>query len=338
MSAPVELDALRDRQLRLLAGGEYRQALQEAAVALEQGVSLEDFVLGVLAPVQLQVGLRWQAGSISTEQERRATEVADILLTMASARRGSVSGGANLVMCVADREHHNLPARMVAELLRDEGHHVTFLGAARPKQPLTDLLLRLNPDALVVSCSLAMNLPGVLAITDVAHQAGVPVIAGGQGFGGLAARADRVAADGHAVRVAEVVDRVRAAADGGLRARPDDDRALQHVDLVAARAPLCAEITDRLLWRATPLLPRALRTARPLRAHVENLMRFVEAATLVDDEVLVDYTGWLTRRWGSLRADPAAVPTLLAVTRDRLAPDAPVAAAAVHRSLTSTAA
>jgi hypothetical protein len=44
-------------------------------------------------------------------------------------------------------------------------------------------------DALLVSCSLPMNLPGTLPIIEAGHGLGRPVIVGGRGFGGDDTRA-----------------------------------------------------------------------------------------------------------------------------------------------------
>lgn len=329
------LQAIRARHLELLVRGDRHTALREAAKLVEDGMPLERFVLGVLAPVQAQVGLRWQRGELSTTQERMATEVAEILLTLAAARRVPADDGAHLAMCVADREHHNLPARMVAELLRDLGHRVAFLGTPGPRSGLQELLARVRPDALVVSCSLAMNLPDIRRLTGIAHEAGIPVVCGGAAFAGVAPRARRRGGDALATLVGEVGDRAASAAGSPLTPAADDERALQHDDLAASRLPLTAELTDRMLWHATPLLPRNLRTARALRGHVANLMRFIETATLVDDAVLGDYAAWLAGRMQALRADPAAVPTLLHIARERLAPDTPAAAVALDGALAS---
>jgi methanogenic corrinoid protein MtbC1 len=329
------LAGVRARHLELLLRGDRHTVLREAAQLLERGIALEDFVLDVLSPLQAEIGQRWQDGKVSTADERAATEIAEILLTMAAARRRPSTDGARLVMCVADREHHNLPARMIAELLRDQGHAVTFLGSPRPQAGLEALLRQLQPDAVVLSCSLTMNLPGAVALAATAHDAGVPVVGGGTAFGGRPARAGRLGVDGLALRVAEVHDRVAAAARGPLTPPPGDERAEQHAELVAAREPLVAELADRLLWKALPLIPHPLRSARPLRGYVGDFMRFVEAAVLTDEHVLTDYVRWLSARLTTLRAEPELVPTLLTLTRDRLVIDLPAAGDVVDAALVS---
>lgn len=335
MTATPEPDfqALRARQLELVVRGDRNAALLEAGRALETGLSLADFVFEVLAPVQSQIGLLWQDGRITTEQEHIATNIAEILLTLAASRHTPANTGANLVLCLADRDHHNLPARMIAELLRLDGHRVTFLGAPRPGPSLTTMLEKLRPDAVVLSCSLAMNLPGLRALADTAHESGIAVLGGGRGFAGEPARARRLGLDAHAAQLDEVEDAL--ARMSGMAPAPapaPSDRAQQHDELAAARGPLVEELMERIRWRADPLLPRPLRDPRILRDYTTNLMRFLEAAVLCDDRILTDYTAWLGARFATLRASPALLPTILDITHERLALDTPIAARTVART------
>jgi hypothetical protein len=163
----------------------------------------------------------------------------------------------------------------------------------------------------------------------------VPVVGGGAAFGGRPSRAGRLGIDAYAARVADVQEHVERAAGGPFAPPPGDERAEQHADLVRSREPLVAEISDRLLWKGLALLPHPLRSARPLRRHVGDLMRFVEAAVLTDEHVLEDYVAWLDARMGTLRADPELVPLLLTLVRDRLALDLPVAGAVLDAALVS---
>ena len=72
---------------------------------------------------------------------------------------------------------------MASELLGLRGWDVTFLGPSVPADDLAAHLRQLLPDAAGLSCSVPLFLKGALRSIDACRAAGVPVIAGGAGFG-----------------------------------------------------------------------------------------------------------------------------------------------------------
>jgi hypothetical protein len=70
-------------------------------------------------------------------------------------------------------------ARMIAELLRFEGFEVVFLGVPPRGDTLTSFLSRFRRDAVIVSCSVAVNLPSVIAVTLGAVDAGIASVCQG---------------------------------------------------------------------------------------------------------------------------------------------------------------
>jgi methanogenic corrinoid protein MtbC1 len=336
-AATRPLEDLRRRLLPLALAGDRRNCLREAVAVIEQGVPLADFVLEVLAPIQVEVGNAWARGEIQHQQEKLATEIAEILLTIASGRTQRTATGLKLVVCVADGEHHNLPARMVAELLRAEGHAVTFLGMPTPRAELGRLMAMVEPDAVVISCSLSMNLPGVVGLAGVAHNVGLPVIVGGAAFSGSPSRAPTVGADGYARTVNDVGELGQVRADR-LASGPAGERATEWSALVPMRRQIAVESTEQLIWFSSPLIPRPLRAPGALIKPFSDLLRFVEAATLVDDHVLIDYARWLTGHHArTLRADPDFTVAMLTTLRDQLESSAPVAASAVDAAVCTLA-
>lgn len=121
MTTGVDTTAAFERFLELMPRADRRTATREAVALVESGMPLADFVLEILAPVQAEIGRRWQHAEITPHDERLATDLADTLLSIAAARTDVSEPRARLVLCIAEREHHNLPARMIAELLRAEG-------------------------------------------------------------------------------------------------------------------------------------------------------------------------------------------------------------------------
>lgn len=92
-------------------------------------------------------------------------------------RRGHV-----VVACV-EGEWHALAARIVAEVVRDAGWRVTFLGASVPGRHLVTYLHQTGPDAVLLSCVQSNRLIRAARMVEACRAAGVPVLAGGPGFG-----------------------------------------------------------------------------------------------------------------------------------------------------------
>ncbi len=99
--------------LAVAAGGRPRPAIEQALGLLDAGNSVEDLIVGLLAPTQQEVGLLWQAHRWNTAQEHAATAVIDGVLGAIALRTPipSPARGAVLVSCV-EEEYHFLPARM----------------------------------------------------------------------------------------------------------------------------------------------------------------------------------------------------------------------------------
>jgi MerR family transcriptional regulator, light-induced transcriptional regulator len=148
----------------------------------EAGTPAEELVLQVLAPAQREVGRRWQEGRWSVAQEHAATAVTDTALGLLTLDVEPEGVGSAVLACV-EGEWHTLPARMAAEVLRLRGWDVTFLGPSLPADDLAAFVSRCRPDAVGLSCSMPVSIKGAARSIDACRHAGVPVLAGGPGFG-----------------------------------------------------------------------------------------------------------------------------------------------------------
>ncbi|MCX6401502.1 MAG: cobalamin-dependent protein [Propionibacteriales bacterium] len=178
------------------------QAASELAVELlDAGTPLEKIATEVLAPAQVRVGELWEAGTWSVADEHVATAITETALS--SLTRASMplraSPSRHIAMACAQGERHSLPARMAAAVAGANGEaRVTMLGALLPEEQLHRRLALGDIDVLALSCTMPTNLIGAARSVDVAHQWGVPVIAGGSAFGSSPHRARAIGADGWA--------------------------------------------------------------------------------------------------------------------------------------------
>ena len=172
-----------DRFVGLLERADQPGAVRLVTDLAEQGAPPEALVLEVLAPAQREVGRRWEDGRWSVAQEHAATAVTDTALGLLALDAEPTGQGGHAVVACVEGEWHALPARMAAEVLRLRGWHVTFLGASVPADDLARYARSRHPDVVGLSCSMPVSLKGAARSIRACRDAGVPVLAGGGGFG-----------------------------------------------------------------------------------------------------------------------------------------------------------
>ncbi len=163
---------------------------------------------------------------------------------------------------------------------------------------------------MLVSCSVPLFFGGVRRVVEVAHQRGVPVLAGGPAFGAGARRATALGADGWALEpnAAEEIVQSWAVRSPTLlrRAAPVPPGCA----VLEARAPELARLAWKGLEGRAPSVVRYEDEARTRTLEdLEHVVRFVAAASLVDDEsVLTELVSWLTELLEARGVPPAQVP------------------------------
>lgn len=288
---PDSVESFLERAIRSDGSSAVRLALD----LLEQGASTEAVIVDLLAAAQQESGERWLRNEWTVADEHAVSGITQRSLdAIANSGRESFKAGSVVVAC-AEGDWHSLPAQMCAELLRSQGFAVTFLGASTPSDHVARLLDRDRPDALVVTCNLALYFGGVTGVVNAAHRTGVPVIAGGRALGSGPARAHRLGAE-WAPDVAGAVRTLRQWADD--RPPPRSDPTI--IDPVAVRlgvdSPvMAAQALDAMVlsypWMSAFTTEQLSRT----REDLATIVRYIAAAQLVGDpSVLTEFLGWLT--------------------------------------------
>jgi methanogenic corrinoid protein MtbC1 len=180
---------------------------RDAAVERIRGVEapLTEVVGELLAPAQVEVGRRWEAGERSVTWEHAATAITDVVLITAAARAPVPSWRGRVLLACAEREWHSMPARMMGELLRERGWDAVLVGANAPADSLVEAIREQDAFALLVSCTMTVHLPGAWRAVQAGHRAGVPVLVGGAAFADTA-RAAWLGADASTDGVSDVDD------------------------------------------------------------------------------------------------------------------------------------
>jgi methanogenic corrinoid protein MtbC1 len=291
--------------LSALIEGDAATAFRLALELLGEGIPFEVVLLDVIAPVQAELGHRWVGGDYRIAEEHAATGGVETLVSLLAGSLEPEPGAGRVVVASAEGDTHALPGRMATALLINRGWRATYLGATLPAADLGGYLDDVRPDALVLSCAMVTWLRGARGCIAAAHGAGVPVLAGGSGFGQDAGLAKAVGADGWASSLGGIDDVLRtwspdpAAAEAAVAPEPgllaDLD---EHRPAIIAAAVAAAGLRGRL-------------PVRRLTADLDLLIGALEASLLTGRaDLLADFAAWQERLLGSHIGD-GLVPALL---------------------------
>jgi len=277
--------------------------------------SPRQIILEVIAPGQAEIGRRWEDNRCSVADEHVATAITDAVLAHLGAATGPATSDTTFAVSCVEGDWHVVPARMAAELLRTDGYRVRFLGGSLPADHLERYLAELQPAAVCLSCSLPLFLPGALRSVEAAHRAGIPVMAGGRGFGRDDHGALRVGADAWARTMTGATRQLAA----WSRSRPEtlatsfaDSEAWSSIEV--ARSDLVDETMVILLeswpWMAALDERQLART----REDVAYIFQFLAVSLLVDDDrVFVEFLVWLSGVLTSRKLPPSTVSATMPV-------------------------
>jgi MerR family transcriptional regulator, light-induced transcriptional regulator len=319
------------RDVRAAITGEVRAAFDEdlaradeqAAVALTMGlltdgVSAEEVLLDLVAPAQVAVGARWATGEWTVAQEHAATHISEAstaaVAEVVARRRDPGGSTAGVVAACTDGEWHTLPARILSEVLRLRGFHVRFLGGDVPAAQLVSDLHRSGPAVVALSCILPVHLPHAHHLVEISRLSGVPVLAGGPGFGPGGVWARTLGADLYAADAAGAADLLRGQWPPRLSGAPSvrASSVEAYARLVRHRSALLGGLIEGLCER-NPELRRL--TDQEYRATVDTLGHLLDslaAGVFVDDpRVFTGYLSFAVQFFAARCADPGSLGSLV---------------------------
>ncbi len=145
--------------LGALLRGEHQDCLKITEELVSTAVDLRSFYLQVIQPAMFRIGLLWEQGDISVAQEHLATAIVSRVMASLYPRFIIVEQTkGRALISAAPNEHHELGARMVADLLELDGWDVRYLGANVPVEDLQSMITNYKPFVLGLSVGMAFNL------------------------------------------------------------------------------------------------------------------------------------------------------------------------------------
>ncbi|MFI7540685.1 B12-binding domain-containing protein [Actinoplanes sp. NPDC049599] len=320
---PRSLDdpGLGDRYLRLVGDGDEYGAIEIVTALLDNGVPPARLMLDLIARTQRRVGELWATNDWSIAREHAATAISERALATVSARTPVRPTRGRITVACVDGEWHAVPVRIIGEILRLDGWRVDFLGANVPGPHLVTHLHQTGPDAVALSCMLATRLPRAHAAITACRSVGVPVIAGGPGFGPDGRWAHRLGADAWAAGAEGAVQRLARdwppqIDDPYQTGFLGDD---EYTYLVRHRGELVSTAVTRLTAAYPPMSGYSQRQHDSTVEDLGHVVDFLAAALYVaDDLVFTDFVGWTARVLEARRVPPVALQIGLTLIRDQL--------------------
>jgi DNA-binding transcriptional MerR regulator len=166
-------------------GVRLREALErfdetEANAILDRAVaalSTDTVLRGVVLPVLVEIGNRWQRGEMTVGQEHFATNVLRGRLA-ALARNWGGGGGPLAILACPPGEQHDIGLLAFGLALRSRGWRISYLGADTPIETLVETAGRLRPRAIVLAALTKERMDDAAAAIAEAEFGGVIWFAG----------------------------------------------------------------------------------------------------------------------------------------------------------------
>jgi methanogenic corrinoid protein MtbC1 len=307
--------------LQMVGDGDEYGAVEAVIDLLDDGVAPQRIMIDLIARTQSRIGELWAANEWSVAREHAATAISERALAAVSARITTRPTRGRITVACVDGEWHALPVRILAEMLRLDGWRVDFLGANVPGPHLVTHLHQTGPDAVALSCMLPTRLPRAHAAIAACRAAGVPVIAGGRGFGPDGRYAERLRADAWAATAEEAVTRL--ARDWPPLVEDAHETAFlgdeEYTYVVRQRGALIGTALRRLAAEYPDASGYDQRQQDSTAEDLGHVVDFLAAGLYVGDErVFTDFVGWTAAVLQARGVPARALAVGLRLIRDQL--------------------
>lgn len=326
--ADADADVVR-RYVERLSAADRSGAVAVATSFIGEGRSFDDLLEQLIGPAQEIVGQRWQANEWTVAQEHAATAISEHVVSRLAERVHPERSAGQVVVTCVEGEWHSLAARGLAAAFEAAGWDAVTLGPSAPATHVGVYLNDVGPDALALTCSVPMNLPGARRLIEVGRRSGLPVLVGGRAFGPDDRRARTLGASvwaptmGVAAAALESIDRFVSPAPP-----LDHPGATEHVRLEVEIARLVPELLEILKDRVQLVRDSDDVTLDQAREHIFFTLRFVSAALLCDDPTIVDdYVTWLVETLGARRVEESVVRRAIGAMAEHVGRPLPAAGA-----------
>jgi methanogenic corrinoid protein MtbC1 len=309
----LDISELSHTYLGLIGGGDEYAAVELVTGLLNDGVLPQRIMIDLIGRAQSRVGELWADNEWSIAREHAATAISERALAAVAARTNVPPRRGRITVACVDGEWHALPVRLLGEMLRLDGWRVDFLGASVPGPHLETHLHQTGPDAVALSCMLPTRLPRAHAAIAACRSSGVPVIAGGRGFGPYGRYAEKLGADVWAAGAEDWPPPMR---DPSATAYLGDE---EYTSVVRARGELIQTALRRLAEAFPAVRAYDQRQRDSTAEDLAHIVDFLAAALYAGEEqILIGFVDWTAGVLAARDVPPAALTAGLRVVRDQL--------------------
>jgi methanogenic corrinoid protein MtbC1 len=177
-----QLADLRERYLQAQLAGDRREAVRIVVEqGLARGASVRELQAQVVQAAQDEIGRLWQQNLVTIAQEHMATAISQLALAALFERAPArAAHGKRIAVACIEGEHHDLPARLVADYLELDGFDVHFFGANVPQDDLVAMMRAESPDVIGLSVTMSFNMPALRdAVARLRAVTTAPIFVGG---------------------------------------------------------------------------------------------------------------------------------------------------------------
>lgn len=176
---------MRETYLDLLQNATPREVIEYVRTLINGALSLDDLYGDMLQPVMHEIGILWQTGRISVDEEHYMTSITQTVLAQFYDRIfEKPRQGKTMVACTVGSELHEMGARMVSDLFENHGWDSIYLGAAVPLKALLGAVEKHRPHLVALSVTMPQYLTECKAMVEALKKQfpDTVVAIGGQAF------------------------------------------------------------------------------------------------------------------------------------------------------------
>jgi MerR family transcriptional regulator, light-induced transcriptional regulator len=215
MTAAIDYARLTEHFVAAQLAGDRTEALRVVVDdGVVRGARVIDLQARVIRAAQREIGRLWQHNRITVADEHRATGISQIVMArLFEFVRPSPRNGKSFAVACVEGEHHDFPARLVADYLDHAGFDVRYYGADLPTDHLLRSLADHRPDAVALSVTMTPNvgaLRSAVASVRREHPA-LPILVGGHALEWSPQLADQLEITAAGATPDEVIIAARAA-------------------------------------------------------------------------------------------------------------------------------
>jgi MerR family transcriptional regulator, light-induced transcriptional regulator len=174
-----------DSYFQNLIKGDKMGCMQIVDDLISNQTNIEEIYTGLFQHALYQVGEYWELNKISVATEHLATAITENMMIRLQPKLFMTdrNGKKAVIACVAN-EHHQVGAKMIADIFEMNGWDGYFIGANTPVAELLRFVDSQEPDLLGLSLSIYSNLPKLISSIEQIRKSypDLTILTGGQAF------------------------------------------------------------------------------------------------------------------------------------------------------------